>query len=602
MVAFAGLTLGFDLDEVILKDIMHQKGSSQCTNGGNTDISFVHTPSPSYWDKTNADKEPKNFMAQMTHSESDPNRSWTVRFGKGGNIYSMIGGYGESIPPQTQGFSSWVDEVTQAVAVDISQNNCAISSECYYIHQSGTYFEDVDYLNETFYSPNVGKYCEGNTCIFATWGQIAKTPTIFKSDLLYVHQYRDCDNGVIEYTQLFVGYFGGQIAYLNMPWAGVRTSSLPDLYLSNLDSTMADKEDPIQLFNVETKMPELREMGGYSTFAQNQASDPLNNAALSYVHGIHEEYSDPSHNYFRAPSRIRFGKSGRDFTVFTVNGRITSTDSGNSFVHRQYLINDSLGNIASQAQPLIREAQGDMLTQADFSGRSLTVYSENSSLFGVAAASKLGGTSTTCSTGTVQCTGSTVPTSGHVPFFAIKCGSLNYFGADKYHFAPSPDSAGFNRAYVCDGQPVGVLPELKLLGFFPEDGSCGSLSSDAVYDSNFCDVTNNQCGPNEAKVELMVKTDGRGPETSYKIMTRNEKGKFKKRIMLQRKFPKRKVVKREKCISTDKCYVFRIVVKDRDGTCCAISDGWYRLTFDNVKVKSNAFNTLKHQRKKFGNC
>jgi len=485
--AFAGLAHGFDLDAVILQDMMFQQGSTQCTDSVSTDISFVHTPSPSTWSSANAAKEPKNFMAQMTHSDSDPNRSWTVRFGKGGSIYSMRGAYGEAVPPQRDGFSPWVDEVHQSVAIDIAQNgNCgASSSKCFYIHQAGTYFEDTTYLSETFYSPNVGMHCEGNTCIFATWGQIAKNPTIFESDLLYVHQYKDCGMGVIEYTQLFVGYFGGQIAYLNMPWAGVRASSLPDFYLSSLDYNMANKYESMHTWGGAGEIiPLLNTMGGYSTFAQNLASEESDNPALSYVHGVNDEYNDSSNTYFRVPYSIRFGVTGRDYTVFTVRARITSTNPDNSFVHRQYLINDKLGNIKSQAQQWISEAKGDMFLKSEFSGRRLAVYTEGTSLFGVAAASTQGGNSTTCLTGTIECRGSTVPSDGHEPFFAIKCGPNSYFGPDKYHFSPSPDSAGLIRAYVCEGLAVGVIPELKLLGFFRPN--CTSLST-AVYDSNFCE-------------------------------------------------------------------------------------------------------------------
>jgi len=487
---FAGLVYGFDIDEVILKDMIYP-GSDLCTNNdGNTDITYSHTPSPSYWDIANSGREAKNFMAQMTHTDSDSNRNWTIRFGKGGTIYSMRSGYGEAIPPQTSDFSPWVDEVTQSVAVDtvLNQQCASDSGKCWFIHQAGQYFQDTTYLDEPFYSPNVGRHCEGNTCIFATWGQIAKNPTIFESDLLYFHQYRDCGDGVLEYTQMFVGYFGGSIAYLNIPWAGVRESSLPDLYLSNPDDdlTMADKEPTIPYWGQTGQLKDLQDTGGYSTFAQNNATINGDNAALSYVHGQCKEFNDRSNTYFRAENRMRFGKSRRDFTVFTINGQFTSTNPENIYVNRQFLINDELGNIQAKAKPLVPEAFGDMLTSSDFSGRILEVYFEDTSNFGVAAASEPGGTSTTCYRGAVHCVGSTVPGSQRVPFFTIKCGSLTYFGPDKYHFAPAPDADEKIRSYVCDGQAKGVVPEWKLIGFFTE-GDCGSLS-DAVYDHAFCEA------------------------------------------------------------------------------------------------------------------
>ena len=77
---------------------------------------------------------------------------------------------------------------------------------------------------------------------------------------------------------------------------------------------MADKESSLPEWGGSAKLVELRGSGGYSTFAQDTAVDTDDNAALSYVHGINEEYR--TNSYFRTHSRMRFGTSGRDFTVF----------------------------------------------------------------------------------------------------------------------------------------------------------------------------------------------------------------------------------------------------------------------------------------------
>jgi len=330
IMTFTGLVRGFNLDEVILKDIIYRDQSEftndgrddKCKDEGNTRFSFDHTDSPSSWSSANVHWEPTTFLAEMEYSNPDPNKSWTARFGKGGAIYSMRSGYGEAIPPQTNSKSPWVDEVTQSVSVDITQNkNCADPTECYYIHQAGAYFRDSENLTQPFYSPNVMKHCEGNTCIFGTWGQIASIPTIFKSDLLYFHRYRNCGNGVIEYTQMFVGYIGGKFTYLNMPWAGVRGSSLPDLHLHYSDDTVQTiKEKDIHNWGDNSMLPFLKDSAGYTTFSQpldNIEEERLDDkAALSYVHGTADEYNDPSNNYFRQAPRFRFGRSRRDFTVF----------------------------------------------------------------------------------------------------------------------------------------------------------------------------------------------------------------------------------------------------------------------------------------------
>jgi len=67
------------------------------------------------------------------------------------------------------------------------------------------------------------------------------------------------------------------------------------------------------------------------------------------------------------------------------------------------------------------------------------------------------------------------------------------------------------------------------------------------------------------------------------------KNKRKTKIMGQRKFPSKKVVKREKCIRKNKCYLFRIKVNEKDGSCCTHTNGWYRLIVDKVLLKANGF-------------
>ena len=217
------------LDEVLLKDMM-PAGSSLCTDPRTTSTSFQFTPSPSSWSSVNVPKEQYTFLAQMDHIDVFGSRTWTLRFGTGGNIYSIRSLFGEAIPPQTLSYAPWMDEVTQSVAVDLTKN----ANQSFFVHQAGTYQRDN--LAIPFYSPNIARHCEGNTCIFASWGQQAWIPMVFKSDMIYFTQYTDCGNGVIEYAQMFLnvhnvtysGYpyveYGPPVFhYLNMPWGGVRT-------------------------------------------------------------------------------------------------------------------------------------------------------------------------------------------------------------------------------------------------------------------------------------------------------------------------------------------------------------------------------------------
>jgi hypothetical protein len=64
----------------------------------------------------------------------------------------------------------------------------------------------------------------------------------------------------------------------------------------------------------------LEDTGGYTTFAQNvpDAADSSlsyeDNLAFSYIHG--KGTNDPGATWMRGPDRLRYGSTGRDFTVY----------------------------------------------------------------------------------------------------------------------------------------------------------------------------------------------------------------------------------------------------------------------------------------------
>ena len=73
----------------------------------------------------------------MVHNDTEnANKSWSLRVGRGGNIYSYIGAYGEVIPPQFHVDAPYIDEVWQSVAVDTSQNYQGENGKGWFIHQA----------------------------------------------------------------------------------------------------------------------------------------------------------------------------------------------------------------------------------------------------------------------------------------------------------------------------------------------------------------------------------------------------------------------------------------------------------------------------------
>jgi hypothetical protein len=166
------------LEEAILKDMM-PLSSSQCQSpSGQTksDFTFASSQAESNWYEPYVDLEQHVFLTKMTHTDVNLNRTWTIRLGKAGNIYSFVGPMGETVPPQKHDQAPWIDEVWQSVSVDGAQN---APHAPYFIHEAGTYQRDTGYseamgipLTEIpFYSPSLGKHCddESGECSFMSW-------------------------------------------------------------------------------------------------------------------------------------------------------------------------------------------------------------------------------------------------------------------------------------------------------------------------------------------------------------------------------------------------------------------------------------------------
>ena len=283
------------LDSILLYDILppssprcrHTKASStQEENVGQTleksFFSFEHSLSSSQWYGESGDLEPFLFQAEMHHDDPDPARTWTLRVGQGGNIYSFRGAYGEAIPPQEPFGAAFVDEVWQMVSVNQIHNRDS-NLPPYFIHQAGVYMNQKELNNKHFYSPSIARHCETKNdiwqCSFGSWGQQANIPSIFQSHTLYFNRYQDCGDGVIEVTSVIQNIAphknGGPsgdvpetLSYLNVPWAGVRTSTLQNLLLSD-PSGRLHLQHPLQFFGSEQTIPDLKETGGFTTFTQN---------------------------------------------------------------------------------------------------------------------------------------------------------------------------------------------------------------------------------------------------------------------------------------------------------------------------------------------
>jgi hypothetical protein len=109
----APVAAGSGVPSVILDVFPESVAQMPADQQGRTVMSGNYTPTSSLWGK-HLD-ESTVFHHEIKHLQGEDN-AFNLRIGKGGQLYSLRGAFGESIPPQGVG-SPWNDEVWQFVAV-----------------------------------------------------------------------------------------------------------------------------------------------------------------------------------------------------------------------------------------------------------------------------------------------------------------------------------------------------------------------------------------------------------------------------------------------------------------------------------------------------
>jgi len=264
---------------------------------GRTVMSSNYYPSDSLWHESL--DESWVFHQEIKH-EQDKLNSFGIRIGKGGQLYSLRGAFGESIPPQGKG-NPWNDEVWQFVAVCSKYNGTLLGSgslseelkkkikaspysQYYFIHNSGTYIPSAAGLN-TLYCPMLGADTpdDGRTCRTLNWGLVPQVKTLNRSPILYYVQTRDIGNGIVEMTYVVHNFSVREdivFDHLNAPWGGTRITRLPFHYLSKPDGTLMNREQMREL-NVKDGIG-VRETGGWNLSSQSEDPD---SPSLALVYG-----------------------------------------------------------------------------------------------------------------------------------------------------------------------------------------------------------------------------------------------------------------------------------------------------------------------------
>ncbi len=338
-------------------------------NQSRTSISLKYTPSKSLW--AEGLDERQVFHAQIRH-EQDENNSFALRIGKGGQIYSLRGAFGESVPPSCTGKgpsrSPWNDEVWQFVTVCSKYNGMSAIQRAgnvpkstleaitalpykstFFIHNSGAYIPDSRSINN-LYCPMLAATQTHDEKGYRslTWGLVPQVRTIHRSPVLYYNQVRDVGSGIIELTWVVHNFSPHDdifFDFLNAPWGGTRHTSLPHHAISTPNNVLKPRD---AFFS--NKKPggtiSLRETGGWKIAS---ASEDENAASLALVFGRDKHLEEEQEKAKRGePYTQRSGGVLRDFLahypqLYTSIWKDWETRPENSF--RNYDVIEMIPNL-----------------------------------------------------------------------------------------------------------------------------------------------------------------------------------------------------------------------------------------------------------------
>lgn len=328
---------------------------------GNTTCSFDYDATGSFWNA--GVSEEKVFFASMNSSSG-----WRLGIGKGGQVYSLRGSFGEAIPPQ-RADAPWVDEAWQFVATNVDlvgpiQKFQSLGSEqrrlgfpiTFFIHQSGIYMGSlagntvVGSPSAPFYSPILKKNWNPatRTLSVVSWSQMARSPNVWKSGMLTYASYRDLGDGTIEATN-FVTNFGEQdITFINTPWGGTRHSSFPQIILSQPEGGWSIGSTASYGIPAPIR---LSQTGGWQAWTRNSTQNSADTVAV--VFGT-DPLTGALPGWRTGRSVLTYGVGGdavRDYDVSSVHNNI-KLQAGQSIACRWHLVLGSFGQVRSKAAAL----------------------------------------------------------------------------------------------------------------------------------------------------------------------------------------------------------------------------------------------------------
>ena len=266
------------------------------TERGEATITRDYTPSGSVW--AEGLDETQVYLAELAHRQRADD-SFAVRIGKGGQIYSLRGRFGESVPPSWRDDrndrSPWNDEVWQFVAVCSRYNGVeslakvgAVPDEVrerfdrspfqssFFVHNSGAYIPGEAAV-QSLYCPLLALETDASarTIRTLTWGLVPQIRTIHRSPILFACQTRDVGEGILELTWVVHNFSPREdvvFDFLNAPWGGTRLTSLPVHAIAGPDGQPRPRAEMFPADRPDSAI-DVAKTGGWRVASMRDADD-----------------------------------------------------------------------------------------------------------------------------------------------------------------------------------------------------------------------------------------------------------------------------------------------------------------------------------------
>jgi hypothetical protein len=321
---------------------------------------------PSLWAATNGTINWSEYPAEVPYTESDvfhtqlthtpgltADLGWTLRIGKGGQIYYIeLEGFGQITCPQ-RSFSPWNDDcmTTTVYSADVVNTDdelkvAGFSNDNWvngYIHGSGMYVKPhMDSLcNKPFYNPILHEEFNSNDRSYSiiNWGLVPK-PSINRGDVLFYSRYRDIGNGVLELTFYCYNFGNRNYNFAETPWWPVRPSKFPTRIVG------VNGTKTFRINNKTFQSGAITSSGGWGAHTVNP-SDP-NSITSALVWGSNS-----------TATAVNFGvvdTGVRDMALIAPSRSAISMPYGTGIRYRRYAVFGKLKNVSDICSKLNSKA------------------------------------------------------------------------------------------------------------------------------------------------------------------------------------------------------------------------------------------------------